>query len=149
VARSSAVDLAKGAKPPKALRRVLLVEDDGLLAMALEEALLRGGAGNVVICSSMQQAMRELDKGDRPDALILDVHLADRDDGWALAELVSLMGSRAPRIAFSTGSPEDIPAEVAAMGPVFEKPYDPDMLVAALIGPTKPGLFARLRRPRD
>lgn len=139
--------LAGGAKPPKVLRRVLLVEDDGLLAMALEDALLRAGAGEVVICSTMQQTMRELDRNAHPDALILDVHLADRDDGWALAELVTVLGPKAPRIAFSTGSPESIPAKVAAMGPVFQKPYNPDELVAALLEDKKPGLFTLLRRP--
>ena len=133
-------------KPPKVLRRVLLVEDDGVLALALEDALLRAGAGEVVICSSMRQTMRELDKGARPDAVILDVHLADRDDGWALAELVTVLGPKAPKIVFSTGSPEDIPANVAELGPVFEKPYDPDALVAMLCGEKKPGLLALFRR---
>ena len=90
---------------PKGLRRVILVEDDGILALALEQALLQGGAGEVVICATMQQVMHELDKGPRPDALILDVHLADRDDGWALAELVTILGPKPPKIAFSTGAP--------------------------------------------
>lgn len=138
---------AGGTKPPKVLRRVLLVEDDGLLAMALEDALLRAGAGEVVICATMQQTMRELERNLLPDSVILDVHLADRDDGWALAELVTVLGPKAPRIAFSTGSPESIPPKVAALGPVFEKPYNPDELVAALLDEKKPGLFTRLRLP--
>ena len=138
-------DASVAAVPHKAMRRVLLVEDDPIIALMLEEALLRGGAGEVVVCATMQATLHELEKPERPDALILDVHLADRDDGWALAELVTLLGPKPPRIVFSTGSPEDIPAAVAGMGPVFEKPYDPDELVKALIGDARPGFFARLR----
>jgi CheY-like chemotaxis protein len=129
-----------------ALGRVLLVEDDAILAMALEDALLRGGATEVVICQTMRATMAQLEKGKRWDTMVIDVHLADRDDGWALAELVDLLGPRRPRIAFSTGSPGDIPPDIARMGPVFEKPYDPEQLVSVLVSGSRKGLFARLLR---
>lgn len=131
---------------PKSLGRVLLVEDDAVLAMSLQEALLDGGATEVIVCHTMQATMAELEKDEKLDALVLDVHLADRDDGWALAELVDMLGPKRPRIAFSTGSPEDIPAEIAEMGPIFEKPYDPEQLVEVLAGDRKRGLFSRLLR---
>ena len=143
---SSDLPADKNQKPAPGLAHVLLVEDDAILAMALEDALLRAGAGRVTICVSVEQTMRALDSDERPDAIVLDVHLADRDDGWALAELVTMLGPRPPRIAFSTGSPEAIPANVAALGPVFVKPYDPDDLVAALVEDRKSGLFTLLRR---
>lgn len=135
-------------KPAATLGRVLIVEDDPVLALALEDALLQACAGEVVICPSMETTMAELQK-QRPDAIVLDVHLADRDDGWALAELADLLGTRRPRIVFSTAAPEDIPAEVAEMGAIFEKPYDPAALVAALCGEEQRGLFARLRRSQS
>lgn len=128
-----------------ALRRVLLVEDDAILAMTLEDALRAAGAREVVICSTMLRTMRELERGARPDAMILDVHLADRDDGWALAELVNMLGPKPPRIVFSTGSPQDIPESVRGLGPVFAKPYDPADLVRFLQGEKRPGLLSRLR----
>ena len=133
---------------PKTLRRVLLVEDDPVLALALEDALLQAGAGEVVICATAKATFDALEKGARPTAVILDVHLADRDDGWAIAELISLLGTKPPRIVFSTGTPEEIPADVAALGPVFEKPYDAARLVEVLVGKRKGGLFARLRGKR-
>lgn len=139
---------ASSSPPPKGLLRVLLVEDDAVLALNLEDALLRGGAGEVVICATMQATLAALEAGFDPSAMILDVHLADRDDGWALAELASLLGPRSPRIVFSTGSPGDIPAAVAALGPVFVKPYDAQELVKALVGAPPRGLLARLRGPR-
>lgn len=127
-----------------ALGRVLIVEDDPVLALALEDALLERGATDVVICPSIAATMTELER-ERPDAMVIDVHLADRDDGWALVELVDLLGTRRPRIVFSTGAPQEIPPNIAEVGAVFEKPYDPADLVAALSGDEKRGLFSKLR----
>lgn len=132
-------------KLPPELRRVLVVEDDALLAMSIEQALLDAGVGEVILCSSTEEALAAL-RQQRPDALILDVHLADRNDGWAIAELVTDVGPKPPRIVFSTGSPKDIPAHIASLGVVLEKPYDPVDLVEAIRGPERVGLFSRLRK---
>jgi len=126
-------------------QRILVVEDDPLLSMSIEQALLDAGVGEVILCSSTEQALASL-RQKRPDAIILDVHLADRDDGWAIAELVNNVGPNPPRIVFSTGAPQDIPAKIAELGPILEKPYDLNDLVEAVRGPLRRGLFARLRR---
>jgi DNA-binding response OmpR family regulator len=130
------------AKP--ALGRVLIVEDDPVLALALEETLRVKCSCDVVICPSMETTMAELE-AQLPDAMVIDIHLADRDDGWALAELTSLIDTRRPRIVFSTGVPQEIPEEIAEIGAVFEKPYDPTVLVEVLCGEERRGLFARFR----
>jgi CheY-like chemotaxis protein len=122
---------------------VLVVEDDSILALSIETALLDAGATEVVICPSIAMTMDALEQGPA-EAIVLDVHLADRDDGWAIAELVDLIGPKPPRIVFSTGAPQDIPPEIAEMGPIFEKPYDPARLVEVLAS-DKEGLFDRLR----
>jgi hypothetical protein len=77
--------------------------------------------------------------------MVLDVHLADRNDGWAIAELVAEVGPRPPRIVFSTGAPGDIPEEIAELGPVLEKPYDFAELIELLRKPAREGLLSRLR----
>ena len=140
--------MAKTSTPrPKSpsLGRALIVEDDPLLAMSLEDALRDGGAERVVVCDSVAAAMAELDKL-KPDILILDVQLADRGDGWAMAELVHELSPRPPAIVFSTGAPERIPAKVAELGAVLAKPYDPQVLIAVLAEHRrKPGLLGRLR----
>lgn len=128
----------------KGLGRVLVVEDDPILATAIQAALEDAGASNVVVCPSIASTMEALEQG-APDAVVLDVHLADRDDGWAVAELVDLLGPRRPRIVFSTGTPEDIPPEIAEMGPILTKPYDPAQLVDVLASGARAGLIARLR----
>lgn len=123
---------------------VLVVEDDPLLAMALEDALREGGAARVTTCPTVACSMDVLER-EQPDTIILDVHLADAEDGWALAELLPQLGLRKVQVLFSTGSPEMIPEEIAALGSIFKKPYDPAKLVEAICAPVKPGLFARLR----
>ena len=126
------------------LGRVLVVEDDPIQSIALEVALIDAGATSVVLCPSIACTMTALEQGPA-DAIVLDVHLADRDDGWALAELADMLGEKRPRIVFSTGSPEEIPPGIAEMGPIFEKPYNPAELVEALTDSGKSGFFARLR----
>lgn len=128
------------------LGRALIVEDDPLLAMSLEDALRDGGAEEVVVCDSVAAAMAELERL-KPDILVLDVKLADRDDGWAMAELVTELSPRPPAIIFSTGAPEKIPEKVAELGAVLAKPYDPARLIAVLAeNRRKPGLLGRLRQ---
>jgi CheY-like chemotaxis protein len=128
------------------LGRALIVEDDALLAMELDDALTEGGARQVVVCDSVAAAVAELERL-QPDILILDVHLADRDDGWAIAELVTeLNPHHPPAIVFATGTPELIPERIARLGAVMGKPYRPAALIETLREHRrKPGLLARLR----
>jgi CheY-like chemotaxis protein len=141
----SKADRHKTKTPKPSLGRIVVVEDDSILALALEDALLDAGASEVVLCASTERALEALEEADAA-AIVIDVHLADRDDGWALAELVGQLGPKHPRIIFSTGTPEAIPPEIADMGLVLEKPYDPARLVEELTnGVPKAGLLARLR----
>jgi DNA-binding response OmpR family regulator len=140
----------KPAKPKGEIGRVLLVEDEPLIALELEEALNEAGAREVLRCASIAETMQELE-GNPPDVVILDVHLADRDDGWAVAELIDQLGARRPQIMFSTGAPQDIPPEIAEMGMVFAKPYNPEILIAAIRENSKPvgaRLLGKLRGAR-
>lgn len=135
---------AAGKRKPS-LGRALVVEDDALLAMQLEDALSDGGADEVAVCNSVAAAMAQLERM-RPDILILDVHLADRDDGWAMAELVTQLSPKPPVIVFSTATPETIPERIARLGAVMGKPYRTEALIATLREHRrKPGLLARLR----
>jgi len=128
--------------PGTRLGHVLIVEDEALLAAAIEETLRGAGATSVDVCSTTEAALAALNKNP-PDVLILDVNLADRSDGWAIAELVAELNPRQPQIVFSTGSPERIPPAIAELGSVLAKPYAPEDLIAVL-GPA-PGLIDRLR----
>ncbi|HBK16408.1 MAG TPA: response regulator, partial [Erythrobacter sp.] len=50
-----------------------------------------------------------------------------------------------PQIIFSTGAPQDIPADIAALGCTLEKPYDAQELIAVLRQSKPRGIISRLR----
>lgn len=140
--RPSRASKALGTALP--LNHVLVVEDDPLLGMATEDTLREAGVKHIDICQTTEGALEVL-RAAMPDAIILDVHLSDRSDGWAIAELVEALGENSPRIVFSTGAPQDIPPEIAELGSVLTKPYAPETLLAALREPARRGLLALLR----
>ncbi len=126
------------------LGRIVVVEDDAIFALAIEDTLRAAGAREVVLCPTAACAVTAFGAM-RPDGVVLDIHLADSDEGWELAELIPLIGAPPPRIVFSTGMPDAIPERIAALGPVLTKPYDPAELVRALRANSRPGLLARIR----
>lgn len=110
------------------LGSVLIVEDDVFQSDLLSSTLLDGGASEVRCCATATEALAEL-TGYSPGVIILDVRLADGDDGWQMAELAQQIFTRMPLVVFATGSPERIPAKIAEMGILAVKPYDAAELV--------------------
>ncbi|MFN2101076.1 response regulator [Altererythrobacter sp. MF3-039] len=137
----------KSAKKSATAERVLVVEDDAILSLAYEEELRELGIKDIVVCATAEKALEALREG-RPDVMILDVHLADRDDGWSLADLVDNIGPNTPHIIFSTGAPQDIPDRIKKLGDVLVKPVDMQELrkLVADTGTAKKGLMGRLRK---
>lgn len=125
-------------------RRVLVVEDDGILAISIEDTLRDAGIENIELIASTEAALEAL-RRERPDAVILDIHLADRDDGWTIAELLRSLGPNRPRIVFSTGAPDAIPDDIAELGSVLAKPYDNSDLIELLREPKRQSILSRLR----
>lgn len=111
-------------------QRILVVEDDPVLALDLEMAFFDAGAAEVITASRARTALQEL--ADRPPhLLVLDLSLNDSDEGFGIAEIALQLFNPPPRIIFSTGSPDRIPPHLAKIGQVFAKPYDTTLLVAA------------------
>lgn len=134
-----------GGSGPRGLGQALIVEDEPILALAMAEALHEAGADTVTTCHSTTTARAAM-QALRPAILVLDVHLADRDDGWALAELAVAMSPTPPLIVFSTGTPESIPPRIARLGHVLAKPFPPDALADLVRHHARhPGLLSRLR----
>lgn len=102
-------------------RAALVVEDDPIVAMATEEILRSEGFDPVETCASAKAAIERL-AALAPWLLVLDAGLADRDDGWSIAELAREIVSPQPKLLFVTGSPGAIPAEIAKLGTVLSKP---------------------------
>lgn len=117
-----------------------------MLANDLADSLLAAGAVEVRTCPTIAQATREL-ADFRPGTIVLDVNLADRADGWGLAELALQLGPKPPGIVFSTGAPESIPESVASLGTVLCKPYAAAELVQAVRNTQgHAGMLAKLRQ---
>ncbi len=143
---ASTVQDRSGKEAPAAvpIGPALVVEDDAIIALELVDTLRKGGADPVEICPTTECARVALERL-QPTVIVLDSRLRDRNDGWALAELASLMGPQAPQIIFATGSPEAIPPGIAALGTVLGKPFTPTELIAALAPRRTDGLLGRLR----
>ena len=134
-------------KKSASIGHVLVVEDDAILAMTLEQTLEDAGAAAVTVCAAADEALAFL-RENKPKVVVLDVHLADSDEGYEIAQLLSAIGPNPPKIIFSTGNPQDIPEDIASMGPVLEKPYDPARLIELAQEPPRRGLLGLFRRPR-
>jgi CheY-like chemotaxis protein len=109
-------------------RRVLLVEDEAMIAMLLEDML--GDLGCYVIGPAYALAPAlELAAGDQAiDVAVLDVNLAGRP----VFELADTLRARQVPMVFSTGYGVKGLREVDRDVPVLGKPFRADDLEAAL-----------------
>jgi CheY-like chemotaxis protein len=86
--------------------RVLVIEDEFLIASVVEDALLRAGAREVAIALNPEEGCRALGGIATFDAAVIDIQLAEATDaGLALAELAL---KRQVAIVFLTGYGNDI-----------------------------------------
>jgi light-regulated signal transduction histidine kinase (bacteriophytochrome)/CheY-like chemotaxis protein len=108
--------------------KILLVEDQMLIAMDLEAMLANKGATHTVTTGSSADALKML-KGFTPDFAVLDINLGV---GTSLPVAQELSKRNIPFI-FATGYGDQswIPPELMA-APMIRKPYDGDELIQAI-----------------
>lgn len=100
--------------------RILVVEDEALLAFALE-ADLRGAGHDVVgLAPSSEEALR-LAESTRPDLALVDIHLMDGPTGVEVARAVAEKGDTV--VLFMTANVKRIPSDFAGAAGVIAKPY--------------------------
>lgn len=110
---------------------ILIVEDEYLLAMEVEQALTDAGFATE-ISSSGEQALALLSKGDkRYSALVTDVTLAARVNGWELARRVREKDASFP-IVYVTAHDREWPSEGVPSSIVIPKPFAPAQIVTAV-----------------
>jgi CheY-like chemotaxis protein len=108
-------------------RRVLIVEDEALVAMLVEDALLDAGAEVIGPVATVTEALALLDSA-VPDAAVLDLNLA----GETSTPVADVLAQRGIPFVVATGyGAEGLPAGHASV-PVLAKPYDPDELTTTL-----------------
>ena len=107
--------------------RVLLVEDEGLVAMMLEDLLEDMGCEVVGSLATVAQAMAWIDDGGEADAALLDVNLG----GETVFAVAEALAARAVPFAFTTGYGEGHDPRFAS-AVMLGKPINQDRLIAAL-----------------
>lgn len=108
-------------------RRVLIVEDEGLVSMLLEDMLVDAGADVLGPAGTVAAAMAILER-DAPDVAILDVNLAGETSAPVAARLVE----RAIPFIVATGyGDKGVPGDHGG-APVFAKPFDLEEIVGRL-----------------
>ena len=109
--------------------RVLVVEDEILIALELRDELVDAGARVVGPAMSVAEALRLIDR-EKPTAAILDVWLGS-EDSLKVAQRLEAVG--VPFILhtghFTDGLPRDWPQV-----PIIKKPASRQALLAALAG---------------
>ena len=101
--------------------RVLIVEDQGLLAMELELVLTESGC-EVVGCATDRAAALDLAERERPDFALVDINLLDGRTGPGIAE--ALVREFGCTVIFLTANPEQIPDGFAGALGAVSKPFD-------------------------
>jgi len=102
-------------------RRVLVVEDEALVAMLVEDALLDAGAAVLGPAATVSEALLLLEQ-ERPDVAVLDLNLA----GETSTPVADVLAKRGVPFVVATGyGAEGLPPSHAHV-PVLAKPYDPD-----------------------
>ncbi len=117
-------------------KRVLIVEDEPLVAMDLEELLTTAGCTIARIVSSVAAA-KEAAASVRSDAALLDANLG----GEPVDEVAAALTRAGIPFAFATGHGRDALPAAFREAPLLVKPFDPEQVLAVI-----EGLLARTTR---
>ncbi|MBP0465817.1 response regulator [Roseomonas sp. PWR1] len=107
--------------------RILIVEDETLVAMLVEDALNDAGYGVIGPARTVTEALHLLE-GERPSAVVLDLNLAGESSG-GIADLLAARGI--PFVVATGYGAAGVPPQ-HRNAPVLPKPYDPADLTAAV-----------------
>lgn len=108
------------------LQRILIVEDEPLIAMMLEDFLDALGKTHVATCDGVTAAIAAIE-AEHPDAAILDVNLSGGEKSWPVADALTAKGIP---FVLSTGDVEATPRYAGS--PRLVKPYTIESVERAL-----------------
>jgi len=110
-----------------AARRVLIVEDEAMIAGLIESILSAAGWSVIGPVATLERALATIDRG-RLDAAVLDVRI-NGHDAYAVADV--LMGRGIPFIFVSGFTRKQMPPAYRDCAYVA-KPFTPDAILALL-----------------
>jgi len=108
--------------------RILLVEDEALIALLIVEMLESEGFEVVGPCQTVSKALAQLSIADCCDAAVLDASLRNESASPVARALVEL---GIPFLVATGYSLSQLPADLAE-GPVLAKPFTPEDLIGNL-----------------
>ncbi|QKC83113.1 response regulator [Mesorhizobium sp. NZP2077] len=109
--------------------KVLIVEDEALLAMELESLVEEAGHKVVGWATSSSEAKSMVESTDA-DIAFVDIHLTDGPTGVEVAEYIGQ--KKNSMVVFMTANPKRIPDHFAGAIGVIAKPYTMNGLTSAL-----------------
>lgn len=112
------------------LAHILIVEDDGLIALDIETTLQAAGAARVTSLATAEDALRSLEETSF-DAAVLDLHLGR---GGFSYEVAGRLKEKGVPFVLSSGTAEV--SDAFRDVPMVMKPFSSDELVTALAGVT-------------
>jgi CheY-like chemotaxis protein len=110
------------------IRSVLIAEDEGMVALLMEDLVRELGVGDIHICSTVAAA-REIAKVADIDCAVLDLRLSD---GSGL-EIADILAERGIPFVFSTGSARDVVEDRHGDRPWLAKPFTDDAFKTLLL----------------
>jgi DNA-binding response OmpR family regulator len=111
---------------------ILVAEDDQAIQGVVEDALCEGGF-QVALASSGEEAVTLLNGNtDQHQALVTDISLLGRMDGWELARRTREIRPNFPIVYMSGQHADDWPSRGVPNSIMLVKPFAPAQLVTAV-----------------
>jgi CheY-like chemotaxis protein len=125
------------------IHSVLIVEDEGLLALMMEDLVRELGATDVHLCGDLASAM-QMARSAEIDCAVLDLKVRG-GTSTAIADTLSL---RSIPFLYSTGSAPDGLELRHRSRPILFKPFSDDDFKRALLDTWRVGVFDASKAPR-
>ncbi len=110
-------------------RRVLVVEDDWLLASEVARVLEAANCVVIGPAPTVALALTHIESEPALDAALLDINL----QGQLSYEVADLLRARGVRFAFVTGYPKTMLPRRFSDVPLYEKPFEPRRVLSGLL----------------
>ena len=113
---------------------ILIVEDEGLIALHMTEMLEKAGYRVTGPAYSGEMALREIGKSPVPDLILMDIALAGKLDGIETARQIRQQFPAMPLIFVTAYSPDRILDRMREIAPdgVIIKPFQDTSLLALM-----------------